>query len=235
MAALRPGETVLDVACGTGLVTFPAAKSVGSAGSVLGTDISEEMVESARLEAARQGLTQTSFERMGAEAIEVETGSYDVVLCSLGLMYVPDPDVALAEVHRVLRSGGRTVQAVWGARKRCGWADIFPIVDSRVQSDVCPMFFLLGTGNNLAGAFERAGFSGIRTRRLDTVLHYDSAEDACAAAFAGGPVAMAYSRFDEDMRREAQAEYISSIEPYRVVDGSYQIPGEFVVASALKP
>jgi SAM-dependent methyltransferase len=145
------------------------------------------------------------------------------------LMYVPDVAAALSQMHRVLRCGGRAVAAVWGARARCGWADIFTVVENRVQSDVCPMFFQLGTGPSLQIALEAAGFEQVHSDRLTTTLHYATADQAADAAFAGGPVAMAYSRFDEPTRNDARAEYIASIEPYRVATG-YDIPGEFVVS-----
>ena len=64
--------------------------------------------------------------------------------------------------------------------------------------------------------------------RIATVLEYANEEQAIGAAFAGGPVAMAYSRFDEPMRRAAHAEYIESIAAFRRGDG-YDVPGEFVV------
>ena len=98
------------------------------------------------------------FERMDAEELRFPESSFDVILCALGLMYVPDPEKAVREFHRVLRPSGRAVAAVWGQRSKCGWAEIFPIVDARVQSDVCPMFFRLGTGESLRRAFAAAGF-----------------------------------------------------------------------------
>jgi hypothetical protein len=121
---------------------------------------------------------------------------------------------------------------VWGARARCGWAEIFPIVESRVQSDVCPMFFALGTGDRLCDAFVDAGFADVSADRVSSILHYESADDACGAAFAGGPVALAYSRFDAATRESAHAEYLSSIAPWRAGDG-YDVPGEFVVATGV--
>jgi ubiquinone/menaquinone biosynthesis C-methylase UbiE len=233
MAALHPGEQVLDVACGTGLVTFRASDHVGESGSIVGTDISERMVELARTLATEKGLTNTSFDRMEAEALTVNDGTFDVVLCALGLMYVTDPVGSAKEMYRALKPGGRAVVAVWGQRSKCGWAEIFPIVDSRVRSEVCPMFFQLGTGTALEMTFSAADFTEIETRKISTVLKYESAEDACGAAFAGGPVALAYSRFDDTTRDEARAEYIASIESYRQGDG-YAIPGEYVITAGRK-
>ena len=228
VAALQPGERVLDVACGTGLVTFPAADAVGPSGEVVATDLSDAMVTSVAGGARDRGLAHVSARRMDAEALDLPDASFDAVLCALGLMYVPDPRQALTEFRRVLRPGGRAVVAVWGARRRCGWAEIFPIVDRRVASEVCPMFFQLGTGDALATLARDAGFADVVTDRLSTVLEYGSDEEACGAAFAGGPVALAYSRFDDPTRAEAHAEYLASIAPYRTGRG-YAIPGEFAV------
>jgi ubiquinone/menaquinone biosynthesis C-methylase UbiE len=224
---------VLDIACGTGLVTFPAAKAAGPDGAVLATDISASMVEVVERAARERSLSQVTARRMDAETLDAEDGSFDVVLCALGLMYVPDPDAALAEMARVLRPGGRAVAAVWGKRDRCGWADIFPIVDSRVQSEVCPLFFQLGNGETLEATFTRAGFTDVSTKRLNTLLHYANPDDALGAAFLGGPVALAYSRFDEVTRDAAHADYLASIEPFRK-DGRYEIPGEFVVTGGIR-
>lgn len=232
-AELRPGERVLDVACGTGLVTFEAAEAVGPTGEIVGTDISNAMVEIGNRVALERELHHCRFFRSDAETLELPADSYDAVLCALGLMYFPDPEACLREMLRVTRPGGRVAAAVWGARKACGWAEIFPIVDARVESDVCPMFFMLGTGDTLRNAAVRAGWADVVVDRLTTVLHYSCADDALGAAFAGGPVALAYSRFDDQTRAEAHDEYLASIEPYRE-GGSYRVPGEFVVVSARK-
>lgn len=233
MAALRPGEQVLDVACGTGLVTFPAAEAVGGSGSVVATDISDAMVEALRRAAEERGLGHVTSERMGAEDLRLADEKFDAALCGLGLMYFPDPVESLRQMRRVLKSRGRAVAAVWGHRDRCGWAEIFPIVDSRVSTEVCPLFFQLGTGDAMKYAFEAAGLAKTEVARICTVLHYDTADAALGAAFVGGPVALAYSRFDDATREEAHSEYLASIEPYR--NGRrYKIPGEFVIARGEK-
>jgi ubiquinone/menaquinone biosynthesis C-methylase UbiE len=229
MAALLPGERVLDVACGTGLITFRSADLVGASGHVVATDISERMVEHIRTIAAARRSANVTACRSHAEESTFDAASFDAVLCGLGLMYTPQPLVALREMRRVLRPGGRAVAAVWGARTHCGWAEIFPIVERRVKSDVCPMFFQLGTGESLRLHLENAGFTEVETSRISTTLEYDSADDAIGAAFVGGPVAMAYSRFDQRTRLEVHGEYLDSIARFSRSNG-YAIPGEFVVA-----
>lgn len=81
---------------------------------------------------------------------------------------------------------------------------------------------------------EGAGFVDVNVIRMSTVLKYASDEEACGAAFAGGPVALAYSRFNEATRDEAREEYLRSIARWRSSTG-YNIPGEFVVARGNAP
>lgn len=202
-ASLAPGEHVLDIACGTGLVTFPAAAAVGASGRVVATDLSAEMIKLITALADERGV-RGEFLRQNAERLELPDGTFDAALCALGLMYVPDAQKAVREMHRVLKRGGRGVAAVWGARKDCGWAEIFPIVERRVE-----------------------------TRRIATTLDYASADAAIGSSFAGGPVALAYSRFDEAARESAHAEYLESLAAYRHGSG-YRVPGEFVVTRGVR-
>jgi len=232
-ADVKAGEKVIDIACGTGLVTFPVAEKVGENGFVLGTDISDKMVEMAASTAAEKNYLQVKFERMDAEELKVEDNVYDVALCALGLMYVPDPMKSLKEMLRVLKPGGRAVAAVWGKRDHCGWAEIFEIVDKRVSSEVCPMFFNLGNDSTLEQYFSAAGFSKIASERISTLLEYSSGEEACIAAFAGGPVALPYHKFSSEIKEAVHAEYLDSIKSYQKPDG-YLIPGEFVVCIGCK-
>lgn len=228
LAGIAPGHDVIDIACGTGVVTQRAAALAGPGARILGTDISAEMVA----RASRLHPT-IPFARMDAEDLDIPNARFDRALCAFGLMYVPDPLRALAELHRVLRPGGRIGVAVWGARSNCGWADIFPIVDARVRSDVCPLFFRLGTGDTLGHVIKQAGFRDLSVRRMTVSLDYPDENAALDAAFVAGPVALAHSRFDDITRKDAYDEYLSSISIYRTGAG-YRIPGEFVIAAGTK-
>jgi ubiquinone/menaquinone biosynthesis C-methylase UbiE len=229
-AALEAGEQVLDVACGTGLLTFEAARLVGAAGRVVGTDIAGRMIDTAR----RMAPPNVSFQRMDAQKLDLPAASFDAVLCSLGLMYVPDAVTAVSEMLRVLRPGGRVALAVWGERSQCGWAPLFEIVEAEVASEVCPLFFRLGQQDQLADLCAQAGLEVFDNRRLRSTLRYANASQACDAAFVGGPVALAWSRFNEDTKLRVCQRYASAIEPWRHHNG-YGIPGEFVIVAARKP
>jgi ubiquinone/menaquinone biosynthesis C-methylase UbiE len=233
--ALRVGERVLDVACGTGLVALAAAQAVGAGGSVLGVDLSGAMVAAAQCRAAGHGVANARFARMDAEALEIAAASVDVAVCALGLMYLPDPARALRELRRVVRPGGRIGLAVWGERSRCGWAPLFPIVEAEVTSEVCPLFFRLGPVDALVRLCRDGGFESVAERRSATTLAYADGDEACDAAFVGGPVALAWSRFDAATRARVRSRYLEAIACWRGPDGGYRIPSEFVVAVAARP
>jgi ubiquinone/menaquinone biosynthesis C-methylase UbiE len=231
MAALAPGQRVLDVACGTGLVSFDAAHAVGPFGSVVGVDLSGAMVEAASQVASTHQVRNAEFMRMDAQELEFGAAQFDAALCALGLMYMPQPERAMAQIARVLKPGGEATFSVWGARARCGWASVFPIVDAEVQSEVCPMFFQLGLADSLAQECEMAGMTVVGHERISATLCYDDADQACDAMFIGGPVALAWSRFDAPTRLRVRERYLQSIEPWRHAQG-FRVPGEFVVVKA---
>ena len=233
-AELTPGERVLDVACGTGEPTIDLAAAVAPSGRVVATDISPRMVSSTQARAIAAGMRHVEVVCCDAEHLTVD-GPFDVGVCSLGLMYAPDPTAAIAELRRVIRPGGRVVVSVWGDRRRCGWASVFGIVASRVTTDVCPHFFALGAAGILADLLARSGFVDAHETRLDVSLTYRDGTEALGAAFLGGPVALAYGRFDRATREQAAAEYLASLDGFRTADGGFAVPGEFVVAAARVP
>jgi SAM-dependent methyltransferase len=108
-AAVAPGERVLDVACGTGIVARLAHERVGAKGVVVGVDISPPMIA-----VARAAAPAVDYREGNAMALPLRDGEqFDVVLCHQGLQFVPDRGVAVREMHRALKPGGRVGVGTW--------------------------------------------------------------------------------------------------------------------------
>ena len=107
IAALHPGERVLDVACGTGVVARLVSEVVGTAGTVAGLDINPGMLAVAR-STTPQGMV-IEWHQASAEAMPLPEASFDAVLCQMGLQFLPDKHAALSEMRRVLKPGGRLI------------------------------------------------------------------------------------------------------------------------------
>jgi ubiquinone/menaquinone biosynthesis C-methylase UbiE len=107
IAALRPGERVLDVACGTGVVARLASQAVGAAGTVAGLDVNPGMLAVAR-STTPPGVA-IGWHEASAEAMPLPDASFDAVLCQMGLQFVHDKHAALSEMRRVLAPGGRLI------------------------------------------------------------------------------------------------------------------------------
>ena len=113
-AGIHEGQSVLDIAGGAGEPSLTIAETVGPKGSVTCTDGVAEMVEAARAEAQRRGLTNVQFRRCAADSLPFGDNSFDVVVSRLGIMFFPDPVAAVREMLRVLKPGGKLAFAVWG-------------------------------------------------------------------------------------------------------------------------
>ena len=108
-AELRPGDSALDVCCGTGDLTLELTRRVGPDGVVVGCDFSEPMLEQARRKAGERGASQVRFEWADALELPYDRGSFDAVTVGFGVRNLADLERGLAEMVRVLRPGGRVV------------------------------------------------------------------------------------------------------------------------------
>ena len=112
-AGIVPGQSVLDVAGGPGEPSLPIAEIVGLAGSVMCTDAVAEMVAAAESAAQRLGIRNISFRQCAADSLPFENNTFDTVISRLGVMFFPDPLLALREMLRVTKPGGTISLAVW--------------------------------------------------------------------------------------------------------------------------
>lgn len=106
---IKPGDKVLDVACGSGNLAIPAARA---GATVTGVDIAPNLLEQARERAASEGLT-IKFDEGDAENLPYPDGAFDVVVTMYGAMFAPRPDLVSSELRRVCKPGGRIAMANW--------------------------------------------------------------------------------------------------------------------------
>jgi ubiquinone/menaquinone biosynthesis C-methylase UbiE len=176
-ATLRPGERVLDVACGTGVVTRLAASQVGRAGTVAGLDVNPGMLSVAR--AVTPSDMAIDWYETSAEAMPLSDGSFDVVLCQMGLQFVADKLEALREIRRVLKPGGRVVVNLPGPTPELLAA--FGDALARHIDPKCAGFvnivFSLHDAEQLRGLITDAGLRDIDITRTHKTLRLPAPED----------------------------------------------------------
>ena len=179
LAAIGPGDRVLDVAAGAGEPAITTAKRVGPTGSVLATDISPNILACARRAAAAQGVTNLETRVMDGEHLDLPDASFDAVLSRVGLIYFPDRQRALAEMRRVLRPGGRVATMVYSTADRNQFFSV-PIDIIRRRAQLPPPVpgqpgpFSLGGPGVLEDAYRQAGFGQIVVRTLDAPVRMAS-------------------------------------------------------------
>jgi ubiquinone/menaquinone biosynthesis C-methylase UbiE len=113
MACLFPGASVLDVATGRGAVLFPASQAVGETGKVVGIDLSAGMARETAAEVDRLQLGNIAVRQMDAEQLAFANHTFDFVFCGFAIFMFPETRMALAEMQRVLRPGGRIALSLW--------------------------------------------------------------------------------------------------------------------------
>ena len=176
-AGLRPGDHVLDIAAGTGDQSILAARRVGPDGSVLATDISAEMLGIAARVAKLEGLTNITTRVMDAQQLDLEDHAFDAVICRLALMLIPQRMLALREIQRVLKPGGKLAALVWSAPENNPlFALPLAIVSTyaRGASSPLPDPFALSDPRVFEQELTEAGFDRVITRALPFQSHYAS-------------------------------------------------------------
>jgi len=116
LASLPIGSRVLDVCCGAGASALPAAEAVGPTGNVVGVDLAKQLLESARAKAVQRRLGNIEFEVGDMLAMRFTVASFDAVVCMFGIFFVPDMAMAVSELWRRVRPGGKLAVTTWGPK-----------------------------------------------------------------------------------------------------------------------
>lgn len=229
-ASVIEGDSVLEVGCGTGVLAREVIKRVGTGGGVVGLDLSESM-----LTVARGICPDVDFRQGNAMSLPFDDESFDVVIASFVLMFVPDPVKAVSEMWRVLRPGGRLVITVWEALDQnpvyAGLVDIARrrIDDAAGSSLAWP--FALGEKGKLVKICESAGISGIDIGAHDGRANFPSLEGFVRTEIQAWVLA---ESVDEDglnaVIRDAQERFAD----YCDASGAADIPLNAVIAKQRK-
>jgi 2-polyprenyl-3-methyl-5-hydroxy-6-metoxy-1,4-benzoquinol methylase len=175
--ALKAGQRVLDVACGTGNLAIPAAKA---GAQVIGIDIAPNLVEQARQRAVAEKLS-IQFEEGDAEALPYENGSFDVVVSMFGAMFAPRPDVVASELLRVTRPGGMIAMANWTPGSFIG--QMFKTIGALVPPPaIMPSPLLWSAEAKLRERFG-TGVSKLEARPQMITFHFDDLTPAQVVEF----------------------------------------------------
>ncbi len=232
----RPGERVLELACGPGGLGLAAAERVAPRGEVVLSDIVAEMTTIAAARADALGLRNVTTRVLEIERIEQPDQSYDLVLCREGLMFALEPNRAAREIRRVLRPGGRFAIAVWGPRERNPWLGIVLDATSAqlgtpIPPPGIPGPFSLEDSGKLAALFSDAELSDITIGELPVPTRAASFEEwwtrTCALA---GPLTNILASLPEDGAQVLRARARKAASAYQTPIG-LEFPGVTLIAT----
>jgi ubiquinone/menaquinone biosynthesis C-methylase UbiE len=239
-AAPRPGDRVLELACGPGGVGLAAAALVGPDGEVVLSDVAGSMVAVAADRAAAIGADNTTTAILDLEAIDQPDATFDVALCRDGLMFTVEPPRAVAEIFRILRPGGRVALAVWGPPAANPWLGaVLDAVSTEVGMPVPPPGipgpFALADARAVTGLVRAAGFVEVTIDEVAVPLRAPSFEDYWERTTAiAGPVAALLTGLEPDARRRITDQVRARLAPYGTAAG-LDVPGVNLLASARRP
>jgi SAM-dependent methyltransferase len=170
-AGISQGQSVLDVAGGTGEPSLTIAKVVGQSGRVVCTDAVAEMIATAEREAERFGLNNIEFRQCLADSLPFNNNEFDAIVCRLGAMFFPAPADAVREMLRVARPGGRVAFAVWGMKEANPFFSrltevMSRHVESQPEDPDAPGAFRFAESGKLAQLFNTAGAVDITERAI---------------------------------------------------------------------
>ena len=232
-AELQPGERVLDVACGTGVVTRLAAERVGATGSVTGLDINPAMLAVAG--SVTPSDMSIDWREANAQSMPFSESAFDVVLCQMGLQFVPGKLIALREMRRVLATGGRAVISVPGPTP-----PLFAIMTDALARHLSPevasfgdLVFSMHDVDELRELIRSAGFRNVNVEARSKALRLPAPADFLWQYIRSTPLAGAAAQAGEAKRAALERDVCGQWQAF-VVDGYLPLQVGMTTATALK-
>lgn len=219
----QPGDTVLEIASGTGDLGFMAAERVGDDGRVLVTDFSREMVEAARRNGERQGVSNAEYRVLDAERMDLEDDSVDAAISRWSYMLMADPGQALKETRRVLKDGGTNAFVVWQTPDRNMWAAIpgMTLVERGHMPPPepgAPGIFAMGERDRIVELVTGAGFGEPRVEELAFDWRYSDEDVRMMLTRIAGPIAQVINELPQDEREATFQAILEKLDQFRQGD-----------------
>ena len=229
-AGLKPGDAVLDVACGTGVLARAAWAGVGPQGRVVGLDCNDGM-----LEVAARGAAPIEWRLAQAEALPYDADSFDAVVSQFGLMFFEDRVAALKEMRRVLRPGGRLAVAVWGRIEDTpGYAAMLALLQRLFGDDAANALrapFALGEIDALRALFGKAGWRDAKVETKNGTARFPSIESWVHTDVKGWTLA---DLIDEAGYEKLQREAKTALADFVQADGGVRFAHPAHIVTAVK-
>ena len=235
--APKPGDRVLELAGGSGVVGLAVAIGLQGEGHVLVSDFSEPMVDAARRHGDELGLANVEYQVLDAEDLDLPDDSVDRVVCRWGYMLMPEPAKALGETRRVLRPEGRLSFAVFGPAEDNPWASIpATVLTERGHMPPpeagAPGILALSDRGRLRQLVVQAGFSDPTIDEVAfTWTHANEDDHWQFLTGVAGAISMVLGRLDEPELRNVRADVLARLAPYGAPDGGLALPALCLVAS----
>lgn len=232
--AVSGAAAVLEIACGTGVVTRRLRDHLPADAKIVATDLNEGMIEVARRK-FRDG-EAVEWRQADATSLPFADESFDAVVCQFGFMFFPDKPAALSEARRVLKPGGRLLFNVWDSMEKNVEAQIADEVIASFFEDDPPMFYKIPFGCYDTKAIEamlaEAGFGDVQTSVVTRTGECPTAEDAARGLVEGTPMGAAIRERGKDVEEIVKA--VAAELASRLGDNPFRCPLQAFVFTATK-
>ncbi|VAX21422.1 3-demethylubiquinone-9 3-methyltransferase [hydrothermal vent metagenome] len=240
LSEAKSGFDTLDIGSGTGYPAVRVAETVGSDGSVVGIDLSDNMLNVARKRAVSKGFDHLNFQTCDARILPFEDEKFNTVTSRFCFMFIPDLDSTIAETYRVLKDGGCVAAAVWASADK-NHSLSMPVKIMQEYPEVpspppppAPGIFSLGASGELAGRMKLAGFSDIKESYVHMMWEYPSSKDYFKRLMdMAAPMRGMLSMLPPAKQAEAKEKIIDTAEKF-ATDGVLKVPGVALVVKARK-